>query len=161
MENLVHKLQQDHPSLLFTVGETLCWSPKLNQIFYAADENEHSVAGLLHEVGHALLGHHTFKSDVELLQKEVEAWQTAQQLASSYGVNIDENHVQDCLDTYRDWLYHRSRCPACHATGVQQTPREYHCINCGTKWGVSNSRLRRPYRRQQTALANIAKEAGV
>jgi len=151
MENLVRKLQQDYPGLQFTVGEVLCWSPKRNQIFYASTKNEHSIAGLLHEVGHALLNHHTFRSDIELLQKEVDAWQKAQHLASLYGVTIDENHVQDCLDTYRDWLFQRSRCPVCNTTGVQQTPRQYHCVNCDGQWKVSNSRLRRPYRQQATA----------
>jgi len=148
MENLVHKLQHDHPNLVFKVGEAHCWSPRHNQILYAGGGDQINIAGLLHELGHARLGHRGFASDVELLQKEVDAWQEALRLASQYGLSISEDHIQDCLDTYRDWLFRRSRCPSCESTGVQQTPHRYLCINCGNAWEVSNSRLRRPYRRQ-------------
>ena len=150
MDRLVRKLQRDHPSLVFTVGEALCWSPSHNQIFYANNEEPVNIAGLLHELGHARLSHHNFASDIELLQKEVDAWQEALQLAQRYSVVIDETHIQDCLDTYRDWLFRRSRCPECQATGVQQTARRYLCLNCTKSWNVTASRLRRPYRLQTT-----------
>jgi hypothetical protein len=146
MESLVLRLKQDHPALTFKAGEAHYWSPKHGEIFYMDAGGAVNVAGLLHELGHARLGHHGFTSDMELLQKEVDAWQEAMRLAERYGVEISEDHVQDCLDTYRDWLYRRSRCPACEGTGVQQTPKQYLCINCSSSWQVSGSRLRRPYR---------------
>ena len=148
MEKLIRKLRRDHPNLVFTVGKAHCWSPKANQIFYAASDEQIDIAGLLHELGHARLGHQNFASDVELLQKEVEAWQEALRLAETYGKEIDPEHIQDCLDTYRDWLYRRSQCPACKASGVQQTARRYTCLNCGGMWEVTSSRMRRPYRLQ-------------
>jgi hypothetical protein len=148
MEKLVHRLQRDHPALVFTVGEAHCWSPGKGQIFYAADEKQTNIAGLLHELGHARLAHNTFISDMDLLQKEVDAWQEALRLAALYSVDIDPEHIQDCLDSYRDWLFRRSRCPECRGTGVQQSARRYVCVNCQATWNVSNSRMRRPYRLQ-------------
>jgi hypothetical protein len=150
MDQLVHRLRRDHPNLVFTTGEAHCWSPERNQIFYAAADEQINVAGLLHELGHARLGHHSFTSDMDLLQKEVDAWQEAACLGRRYGVAIDQEHIEECLDSYRDWLYHRSHCPKCRATGVQQTVRRYVCLNCSATWEVSGSRMRRSYRRQLT-----------
>jgi hypothetical protein len=155
MDHLVHKLQLDHPALVFKVGEAHCWSPQRGEILYEAADTEANIAGVLHELGHARLGHQRFASDIELLQKEVDAWQEALRLAERYGLAISEEHIQDCLDTYRDWLYRRSRCPGCESTGVQQTVRRYLCVNCSNTWEVSSSRLRRPYR-QQTARQGTA-----
>lgn len=144
---IISRLTKDYPQLEFTAGESHCWSPKNNQIFYAVKDGQIDIAGLLHELGHAKLGHANFNNDLDLLQKEIDAWQEALNLAKQYDTEIDENHIQDCLDTYRDWLYQRSRCPACKSTGVQQNSRLYICINCSNKWEVSGSRQKRPYRR--------------
>lgn len=146
MEQLIRKLQCDHPNLVFTVGEAYCWSPKRNEIFYASSDSQADIAGLLHETGHARLGHNGFTSDLELLRKEVDAWQEALSLAKEYNLKIDQQHIQDCLDTYRDWVFHRSRCPQCLASGFQQQAKRYICLNCSTTWNVTSSRLRRPYR---------------
>src|SRR2546421_8751877 len=147
MEPLVRKLRRDHPNLVFTSGEAHCWSPNRNQIFYAPDDGAGNIAGLLHELGHARLGHRDFTCDLELLQKEIDAWEEAVRLAERYSLAIDPEHIQDCLDTYRDWLFRRSRCPRCRGTGLEQTGGQYVCPNCSTRWQVSSSRLRRPYRR--------------
>lgn len=161
MEQLIRKLQKEYPDLVFSAGEAHCWSPRRGEILYAAspaaaDSASRDIAGLLHELGHARLGHRGFVSDFDLLQKEMQAWEEAVRLAETYGVEIDQNHVQNCLDTYRDWLFRRSRCPRCTTTGVQETAHRYHCANCQNNWEVSNSRLQRPYRRQ----AGIQKQAG-
>ncbi|HSX33870.1 MAG TPA: hypothetical protein VLF91_06060 [Candidatus Saccharimonadales bacterium] len=146
METLISRLKQDFPEYHFIVGEYLCWSPSGNEIFYKPSESESNISGLLHELAHAELGHHSYKSDVELLQKEAAAWEKAQTLAKVYDRSIDPNHAQDCLDTYRDWLYKRSSCPACRLAGVQQKSTQYLCLNCGQVWRVSNARFRRAYR---------------
>jgi hypothetical protein len=148
MEQLISKLRRDHPNLVFTAGEAHCWSPKYNQILYTEGDESVNVAGLLHELGHAHLGHKDFDSDLELLQKEVDAWQEALRLAKQYDIKIDPTHIQDCLDTYREWLFRRSRCPECFSSGVQQTVRSYICLNCSATWKVTTSRMRRPYRLQ-------------
>ncbi len=104
---------------------------------------------LLHETGHALLGHHSYKADFELLKLELAAWERARQIGQEVDVDIDENHIQDCLDTYRDWLYKRSICPSCGTKCLQQDDfTHYSCFNCRAVWRVSASRFARSYRRQ-------------
>jgi len=149
MEKLIHRIKQDHPGLLINSGRLHCWSPDKGQISYAKGEHDHSIEGLLHELGHARLDHHGYVSDLELLQKEVEAWQEALCLAGLYGLDLDEDHMQDCLDTYRDWVHKRSICPTCSNTGLQEDEKHYRCLNCGHTWRVTASRFCRPYRRSK------------
>ena len=78
----------------------------------------------------------------------VDAWHKAQELGDKYGYKIDLDHIQDCLDTYRDWLYKRSLCPFCSTSSLQSDERTYKCFNCGSQWHVSKSKLCRPYRRK-------------
>lgn len=151
MRTLLSKLQRDFPELSFKGGDTFLWSPKNREIIYrqASDANPLAQWSLLHEVGHALLLHQRYESDFELLTLEVDAWAKAEELAAGYDVKIDPHHIQDCLDTYRDWLYQRSTCPTCTNCSLQDDPWIYLCHNCGTAWKVSTSRLCRPYRRTQ------------
>lgn len=149
MEKLINRLKADHPDFFFVEGSLLCWSPKQKQIFYNPNGGGRGVWGVLHEIGHARLGHSSYASDVELVHKEVLAWQEAQLLARDYDIALDDEYIQDCLDTYRDWLHKRSTCPECAAKGLQTTRERYECINCHKEWGVSSSRFCRPYRVQQ------------
>jgi len=153
MEKFLHKVKQDHPGLRFNIGQSHCWSPERGQILYVKEDQSHSAESLLHEVGHARLGHEGYVSDLELLQKEVEAWQEAEGLAGLYGLTLDDDHIQDCLDTYRDWLHKRSTCPQCLSTGIQDNDKRYLCLNCGHAWSVSVSRFCRPYRRSKITTA--------
>lgn len=154
MEELILRIKQDHPGLVFNPSGSHCWSPEKGQIYYADNEKTHSIDGLLHELGHARLDHHGYASDLELLQKEVEAWEEALCLAELYGVEIDEEHMEDCLDTYRDWIHKRSTCPICKSSGLQDSNKRYACINCGHIWLVTDSRFCRPYRRSKGAKEN-------
>jgi hypothetical protein len=149
MENLISRLKADHPNLLFSPGRSHCWSPEHEQISYENSGKAHGVEGLLHELGHARLRHQGYVSDMELLKKEVDAWQEAKLLAATYAVPFDEEHMQDCLDTYREWIYKRSICPTCLSTGIQKDEQHYHCLNCAHIWGVTASRFCRPYRRSK------------
>lgn len=155
MEKLILELKKDHPGLVFSPGQSHCWSPEYGQISYEDAGKAHSVEGLLHELGHARMGHTGYVSDLELLQKEVEAWQEALLLAELYAVTFDQNHMQDCLDTYRDWIYKRSMCPSCLGTGLQRDERHYYCLNCGHTWRVTASRFCRPYRRSKPLKSQI------
>ena len=103
---------------------------------------------LLHELGHALLDHQVFATDIDLLQIEVEAWHKAQLIAKPYGIDIAWQHVEQCLDSYRDWLHARSTCPTCQLVTLQVNARLYQCFNCNNQWQVTKSRLCRPHRRQ-------------
>jgi len=149
MHDLVQKLQSDNPSITFREGATFVWSPEAQQVTYVLSDTESEPWSLLHEVSHGLLGHATYSSDIDLLQKEVEAWEKATALSAHYGIVIDQEFVQHCLDSYRDWLHKRSICPACHLQGIQKSLETYSCINCGNTWGVTKERFCRPYRRLQ------------
>jgi hypothetical protein len=148
MEALVNNLRQSFPSLQFTAGPTFYWSPETNEVFYTSKSKEPKhIWSLLHETGHAVLEHTSYKADIELLQLEIAAWEKAKELAASVGIKIDESHIQDCLDTYRDWLYSRSICPTCTTKCLQQSDMaHYRCFNCHTVWGVTPSRFCRAYR---------------
>ena len=150
MNELLANLKKSYPAISFVPGQVFSWSPKTKQVIYKLVYSDNEVASwsLLHEVGHALLDHVDYFSDFQLLLIEVSAWEKAKILAEEFNINIDESHIQDCLDTYRDWLYQRSTCPACTNCSLQINSKTYQCFNCGTVWRVSASRMCRPYRRQ-------------
>lgn len=155
MQKLLAELSSRFPELCFCAAHQFCWSPETGEIFYnRAATGEQDQWSLLHETGHALLGHTSYKSDFELVRLEVDAWQRARELAEELGLQIDEDHIEDCLDTYRDWLYQRSICPTCHTKSLQLDDCEhYRCFNCRTTWRVSRSRFARSYRSTKTAQA--------
>lgn len=149
MEKLLKDLSVDFPALKFIRGNLCRWSPSDQTITYTQDDSEEFAKwALLHELAHATLSHTTYSVDIELLLMEVAAWEKAKQLAENYGLSIDEGHIQDCLDTYRDWLDRRSTCPTCGNNSLQQGAEEYKCFNCQTLWRVSSSRFCRPYRQK-------------
>lgn len=149
MEKLLKKLVANFPELTFIEGSRCRWSPHDKTITYAIDDTEDQTAwALFHELAHASLNHTTYSTDLELLLMESSAWDKAKQLAAEYGLVIDEDHIQDCLDTYRDWLDQRSTCPVCGNNSLQQGSEEYRCFNCRTVWRVSSSRFCRPYRQR-------------
>jgi hypothetical protein len=150
MHDLLARLRADYPAITFTEGDTFYWSPETKTIVYANISTQPDIAmwSLLHEVSHGILEHNAYRTDFELVQLEVAAWQTARSLAKQYGITVDSEHIQDCLDTYRDWLHRRSGCPTCGTVSAQKDPNTYECFNCHTNWHVSNSRFCRPYRRK-------------
>ncbi len=153
MEAFISKLQQDYPALRFTEGPVASWSPQAKTIYFATADQESDIWSVLHELGHALLGHQTYQSDADLLQKEAEAWSQAISISKKYEVSISPEHVQDCLDTYRDWLHKRSMCPNCGSHGLQQNKALYRCLNCQDQWKVTNARFCRPYRLKKALAA--------
>jgi hypothetical protein len=138
------------PDTELSPGISFFWSPKQNRITYNKDlvDQEIGIWSLLHESAHATLKHTSYGSDLGLLKLEVEAWEKAKELAIEYSIKIDDEHIQDCLDTYRDWLHRRSSCPNCNIICVQSSATKYSCHNCHTSWHVSASRFCRPYRLQ-------------
>lgn len=147
MDELINKLKYIIPDIKFVPGDTFSWSPATTTISYTpSNTNTVHMWSLLHESGHAKLGHTNYQSDIELLLMEVAAWEEARSLARQLGTTIDEDHVQNCLDTYRDWLHQRSTCPRCGTVSLQTSPKEYRCHNCAMQWQVSTSRFCRPYR---------------
>jgi hypothetical protein len=145
-ETLISKLQQDFPDIRFETSNYPKWSYDINVVQYSTNGKFRDL-DLLHEVGHAKLGHSHFKTDLELLLQEVEAWRQAKLLSNSYGITFDNEYQENCLDSYRDWLYYRSTCPLCFCASLQlDNSNAYHCYNCNNKWTVSKNRFCRPYR---------------
>jgi hypothetical protein len=149
MYDLIQDLNRLFPKLTFTSGQQFCWSPETCEIIYKNDtHSKKDKWSLMHETGHALLKHKTYGSDMNLLKLEVEAWEKAREISRQLTIDIDEAHIQDCLDSYRDWIYKRSICPVCTAKSIQQDDFEhYRCFNCHTSWKVSSSRFCRSYRK--------------
>ncbi len=154
MLQLLAKLSERFPELQYAAGEQFCWSPESGEIVYKQSaDGQHAIWSLLHETGHALLCHQSYGADFELLQMEIAAWERARLLAADFTVEIDEDHIQDCLDTYRDWLYQRSLCPNCGAQCMQEADfQHYRCYNCHAVWRVSRSRFARTYRSRKSGL---------
>lgn len=144
--NRLSKLLGNKASLV--AGSSFRWSPQDQQIVYDQQliSTPRGKWSLFHEAGHSLLDHTTYNLDIELLYMEVAAWDKAKFLAAKLDVVIDEDHIQDCLDTYRSWLHRRSKCPVCDTNGIQKDAKLYICLNCKARWAVSNSRFCRPYR---------------
>ena len=61
---------------------------------------------------------------------EREAWEKARKLASKYEVEFDDEVAEQELDSYRDWLDAKSRCPVCGLTRYQTPDGMYHCPKC-------------------------------
>jgi hypothetical protein len=152
MDSLLSTLAQSYPKIRFTKGETFCWSPNSGRIFYdnRISDQPSATWSLLHEVGHALLRHKNFTHDFELLSYEIAAWQEAKRLARLFDIAIDQTHVENCLDSYRDWLYQRSICQTCGTQALQMDNEpSYRCHNCYNTWHVPLSHGCRTYRPQQ------------
>lgn len=117
------------------------WSPDTRTILYRRIEQIEDIWSLLHEIAHAELGHRTFDPDIELVSHEAVAWEHARTvLAPRFNLVIDDGHIQDNLDTYRNWMFARSLCPTCGQTGLQ-TQNTYSCINCRCSWRANEARL--------------------
>lgn len=139
--SLLARLNADFPHLSFEESDQgFSWAPEIATIFYSSDDPLVE-ALILHELAHSTLGHHQYSKDVELLGMETDAWESALSLGATYDVTITDDAIQSHLDTYRDWLHERSRCPECTATGHQTGVRQYHCLACGHDWRVNDAKI--------------------
>ena len=142
---LVNQLQNRPPAtpkgqiISFQIGDDFSWDPNRLCIFYEPRANSGPQL-LLHELGHALLGHNSYKRDIELISMERSAWDKALELSSEYNIKIPNDLPEDHLDTYRNWLHSRSLCPNCHFTGLQTKQSEYFCPSCQASWKVNQAR---------------------
>ncbi len=139
--DLLKQLQTDYPGLKLEAGDDFRWSPLTKTVHY--DTRRTTTSGyplLLHEAAHGILGHESYKYDIDLLKLEREAWNKARELGERYGLPITENNIEDSLDSYRDWLHARSTCPACSRNGVQSGDNTYECLVCSAKWQVNDAR---------------------
>lgn len=127
-DRLLEKLQADFSEFCFKRGEKFAFRPPKTIVIGL--EEPHDSLLTLHELGHALCGHCSFGTDVARIKMEREAWEKARELCKKYGVIYDEAAVENELDTYREWLDKKSRCPSCGLTRFQSPDGTYHCPRC-------------------------------
>lgn len=124
---LIDCLEQDYPELRFREGKKFLFRPPKTIVL--GSEKPFDLL-LLHEVGHYLCGHVSFNTEPERLRCECEAWEKARELCDRYNVEYDEEIVQQELDSYRNWLDKKSRCPSCGLTRFQTPDGAFHCPRC-------------------------------
>ena len=114
-------LKEEYPSFSWRLGSRFKYRPPKTIVL------------ALHELGHALSGHKDYKTDVERLRIESEAWQRAKREIESHknwALEYDEDFAENELDSYRDWLHQKSKCKKCGLTRYQTADGIYHCPNC-------------------------------
>lgn len=139
--NLINRLRLDYPDYKFKTAEVSCWSPRDNTIYYHGIRKIEDQITLIHELGHAIKGHQSYHQDIELIRYEREAWETARKIAPVYGVEINDDIIENALESYRKWLHARSRCPHCQSPGVQSIAHlSYRCVICESIWTANDAR---------------------
>ena len=144
--SLIKRATEQFPNFRFESGDHFAWQPATTTVIY--DESDpHFEARLLHEIGHATLGHASYERDIDLIACERDAWQSARlELSPLFNVEISGEVIHHDMDSYRDWLHARSSCPHCQSNGIQIAKREYKCVTCLRTWRVNeakNCQLRR------------------
>lgn len=154
-QHIINFIESQAFGIELRAGEMFRWNPQHQFVEYIPDESQQIEPALLllHEIGHGLLQHQTYHSDIDLLRKEVQAWSKARTLAKEVGIDFNEEVAETCLDTYRYWTEKRSTCPDCDFTGYQDKDNFYHCLNCRGQWKVNAA--------QNTRVCRITVKKGV
>lgn len=141
LSSIPNTLREDFPQFTFIEGVVSHWSPVKQTVFHQPINSHEDTYSLFHELGHAVCGHTDFEQDISLVRMEREAWEAGQKIAKKYGFTISTEYVENALDSYRDWMYARSRCPACNNPGVQKKATGFYtCLLCGTPWRANDAR---------------------
>lgn len=85
---------------------------------------------LCHELAHALLGHFSYKTDLERLKIEVAAWEETKKLCKKFQLAFSDELMNLELDSYRIWLDQKSRCKNCGMTRFETKNGVYLCPRC-------------------------------
>jgi hypothetical protein len=137
---LIETLAEAYPAFTLEASDHFEWQPSNATILYDLDDPLFE-ARLLHELGHATLGHSSYDRDVDLIAMERDAWQIARmELAPRFNVAIPGEAIHHDMDTYREWLHARSTCPHCGSNGIQIKKRDYKCVTCLKTWRVNEAR---------------------
>ena len=125
---LFDKVRQDHPGLRFRRGVKFLFRPPRTIVLGPEEPGDDLI--FMHELGHALSGHRDFRTNIERMRCECEAWEKARELCGKYGVTFDEDFAETELESYRNWLDKKSRCPICGLTRFQTPDGAFHCPKC-------------------------------
>ena len=140
LNDVLAQLKKQNPTIKYVKGNDFKWSFSSKTITYLNNNIITNIWSLIHETAHAQLDHQNYKTDQQLLTLEMQAWQRAKIIAKSLnGLIIDQDHIENCLDTYRDWLHKRATCPNCNVTTLQKGVGAYKCFNCHCSWNVPAS----------------------
>lgn len=141
MPSILSDLKSKYPNLNFEVGDQFYWSPSLQTIYYVSPLTSSSDSiNLLHEVAHALLNHASYKKDIDLIKMERDSWDKTVELAPDFGLSVSDDDVSDAMDSYRQWIYRRSLCPSCGASGLEVDNKTFSCIACNSRWTANEAR---------------------
>lgn len=141
--DLLILLKTAYPEVIFKAGEDFSWHPDERTVYYI-DSQIGAISGnlqLLHETAHACLEHQDYDFDSELIRIELEAWRKCRELSIKYDQPVESRYIEDCLDSYRDWLHKRSTCIDCGQVSLETGPFLYKCFNCQASWRVPASPL--------------------
>ncbi len=122
------KIANDFPDFKISFGQKFSFRPPKSIMIGPVEPGAELLT--LHELGHAVSSHRDFKMGAERLRMELEAWEKARDFAKEYAIDFDEDLMERELDTYRDWLHQKSRCPRCGLTRFQTPDSQYHCPRC-------------------------------
>lgn len=127
--DLLSELKLKYPEFVFKKGAKFSFRPPRTIMVGPLGEPGAELL-LLHEIGHAICKHRNFTTDIQRLKMEREAWEKARELAIKYEVEFDDELAEEELDSYREWLDHKSRCPKCGLARYQARDGHYHCPRC-------------------------------
>lgn len=149
----IEQVRLDFPDLKFAESKVFYWSAKDQTIYFNKKQlvRYDGFMKLIHEIGHALCGHKNYTSSIELITLEAEAWQKARLIAKDYSLEIKDELIEQCLDSYRNWLHIRSTCPTCKNVSFETDESIFKCFNCHQTWKVPYNQQTRHYRLKLTS----------
>ncbi len=124
----LNTLKSDYPDLTFKSGKKFLFRPR-HTIYYLED-NDNFRFFLLHELAHALLGHFSYRTSLERLKLERDAWERTRLLCKEYKVPFSDNLAETELNTYRDWHHQKTLCKACGVSCLELDAKSLYCPFC-------------------------------
>ena len=126
----LNRLQNAYPDFKFKLNQPKFAFRPPHTILLGSLEDPNFAPLSLHELGHALLSHQNYKTDLERLKLELAAWEQAKKIAPNFGIEINQDLIEQELDTYRNWLHTKSKCKKCGLTRYETPDGVYHCPLC-------------------------------
>ena len=130
LPTVLQQIIADFPEVDFKIGQKFTFRPPNTVFIHPKDPD--ILLLTLHELGHFLSHHTSYKTCLKLLKLETEAWQRAKPLATKYHIKYDESIIQRHLDTYRDHIYSNIVCPNCKNYCLETKSGKLFCPYCSS-----------------------------